>query len=148
MQQVHEQLVVLAQHAERLVAERLELLVQVVRLEALPAHHVCHLRREHEGRALAQHAHLGLEVPQEVPEVDVEQRAVAAQHDVAGVPVGHAQHVGSHAVAGARGHEVEPRLLVVGLARVALAQEVVDGLHLQRAQRAAAVFLFARDIVC
>ena len=40
-----------------------------------------------------------LEVPQEMPEVDVEQLPTLSDHDVVGVPVSDAQDIGGHTVA-------------------------------------------------
>ena len=52
-----------------------------------------------------------LEVPQEMPEVDVEQLSTLSDHDVVGVPVSDAQDVGGHTVAGTREAERFSRLL-------------------------------------
>ena len=49
---------------------------------------------------------LGLEVAQEVAEVDVEQVTIPGDHDVVAVPVADAEHIRRHAAAGAGPHEV------------------------------------------
>ena len=60
---------------------------------------------EDERRLVAVDAHGRLDVPEEMPKVDVHEQSVLAQQDVVVVAVGDAQHVGGDAVGGTGVHE-------------------------------------------
>ena len=65
---------------------------------ALHPHDTLHAVREHKRRALAFHAILGLEISQDVAEIDVEEMRSVGDHEVVVVSIAEAEDIRGHAV--------------------------------------------------
>lgn len=97
-EEVDEETRMVSQAREGLCREVNERLVLATLHVLSASHHVCHLRRKYKRCPFALHAELGLEIAQDVSEVDVEQVAVLTNHDVAIVSVPDAKNVCCHAI--------------------------------------------------